>query len=250
MPWTKEPTRSKRVIYEADPNSTWYTPPAIVGLAIEVLRSIFLDPCTSDRNPTGAAVFLTAEIDALATSWPAPQQGIPATAWCNPPYGKGIDLWLELLAQWRAQALATHPEAATLALVPSRPGSRWYARATQAADIVCELRGRPTFWLEGPDRSFAPAQHPARWGCTLLYSGPDRVRVLRRLRAVGAARYGTRRPTAPARPAAPRTDDRQVELFPALLPPQAAAETLDHAWPANVTSIDHKPRRVSARAKR
>lgn len=217
------PASNKRVIYAAATDDTYYTPWHILELALAVLgKPIDLDPCTDPSNPLGARGFYAAE--GLNRSWLtfARRGGSHSVAsiWMNPPYGRETPAWLAKLEatitereQRRAElgllGVLAKPISA-LVLVPARPGARWYARATTSCDVVCELHGRLTFdRIERGIRQAAPA--PARWGSSLLYTGPHRAHAHKLLRAVGVTRYARRRVHPRERPSE-AADPRQTEI--------------------------------------
>jgi phage N-6-adenine-methyltransferase len=72
--------------------------------------------------------------DALTVeSWASP-------AWCNPPYGKGIDRWLEKFVEQSSQHSNT-----IVALLPARTETLWWAKGiVPYADIIF-LTGRVPF---------------------------------------------------------------------------------------------------------
>src|SRR5690242_13605881 len=62
----------------------WYTPPALLRAAREVLGSIELDPasCELANKTVGASRYYDKQTDGLQQSWHA------ETVWLNPPYCK------------------------------------------------------------------------------------------------------------------------------------------------------------------
>jgi len=69
----------------------WLTPPHI----IQALGEFDLDPCASINRPWDTARHhYTIEDDGLVQPW-------FGRIWLNPPYGKGMEDWLRLLAQHR-----------------------------------------------------------------------------------------------------------------------------------------------------
>jgi hypothetical protein len=105
----------------------WYTPPEVFqALAI----SFDLDPA----SPTGgvpwvpAERFLSQADDGLMQPW-------AVRVWLNPPYGRGIDRWLERLAR--------HGDG--LALVFARTDTHWYQEIARQATALCFVAGRLSF---------------------------------------------------------------------------------------------------------
>lgn len=230
---------NRRVIYTAHDSAEWYTPLPLRQLARSILGSvrspadrwpITLDPATSEANPLGASAVVTKDtghFPELQSSDPyvrgvawgdvMAEQGIGgcATLWLNPPYGRAIGDWLLSVEHARDHLRDFRTQLASLVLVPARPGARWYASSTRWADLVCELDGRVRFdVLERGKQVTGPS--PARWGCALLYTGPERRRIGSLLRGFGVVRIGCVRPTYRAKPG--QGDPRQQELFGNVVP--------------------------------
>jgi hypothetical protein len=118
----------------APPKSVeWYTPPEVfTALAL----SFDLDPAA----PVGGVPWVPAARsfspadDGLAQPW-------TGRVWLNPPYGRGVALWLDRLAQ--------HGDG--LALVFARTDTRWYQVVVRQATALCFVAGRLSFVR--PDRS-------------------------------------------------------------------------------------------------
>jgi DNA N-6-adenine-methyltransferase (Dam) len=113
----------------ADTGSTveWYTPPEIfesLGITFDV------DPCAP---PGGlpwvpAARFYSQADDGLRQPW-------AGRVWLNPPYGAGIELWME--------KLAAHGNG--IALVHARTSTVWWRTAMSTATAVCFVAGGVRF---------------------------------------------------------------------------------------------------------
>ena len=106
----------------------WYTPPEIfvaLGLRFD------LDPAA----PPGGVSWVPAKRsysrldDGLAQPW-------HGRVWLNPPYGPGINRWLE--------RLAVHGNG--LALVFARSDASWFHEACRQATAVCLIAGRLRFY--------------------------------------------------------------------------------------------------------
>lgn len=248
-----------KVIYEENRSPEWYTPGWLRVLTTQVLaphahcasgearkHAITIDPATISSNPLNAAIART-----LATAEGAPPDGHAwaralltdhggpggcVTLWLNPPYGRGIGDWLAAIEVCRVKLHERASQLASLALVPARPGAAWYALECERADVVCELRGRVTFEADST-AGIVASKDPARWGSTLLYTGPDRVQVARALREHGRTTIARARPRYPrsGRPgAAGREDGRQLPL----------------AWAPNVVPLEPRQGRARKRARK
>lgn len=76
-------------------------------------------------------------------------------AWCNPPYGKGVEGWLEKFRGQRALGNTV------VALIPARTESRWWAKGiVPYADIIF-LTGRVPF-VGGPSLQTDPMTGKAK----------------------------------------------------------------------------------------
>lgn len=102
---------------------TWLTPPAI----IESLGPFDMDPCAHPDNKTAKRLVVLPE-DGLAAEW-------NGRVWCNPPYGLGIQKWLEKLAD--------HGDG--IALVFARTDTRWFHSVCERASALLFLRRRIHF---------------------------------------------------------------------------------------------------------
>lgn len=60
------------------------------------------------------------------------------TVWMNPPYGRGIDMWLKKAFESRATATI-------VCLIPSRTDSQWWHRYVMQADEIRFIKGRLRF---------------------------------------------------------------------------------------------------------
>lgn len=127
--------------------TNWQTPPGL----IERLRKQFnftIDVAASPEN-TITSAYLTGPCTkrdpefktcacGLCSSWAI--LGTDGYAWCNPPYGKGIDKWLGKAVyeqDWHSMG--------SVLLVPNATDTRWWAYAYTVASEVRLLEGRVGF---------------------------------------------------------------------------------------------------------
>lgn len=136
----------------------WYTPRHIfdaLGIRFD------LDPASPVDGPVPwvpASTFYSVVDDGLAQPW-------IGRVWLNPPYGPGINRWLDRLAD--------HGDG--VALVPVRVESVWGQRALTAADVVCFIAGRIRFIQRDGRRSADPT-----FGSMLLGYGTQCADAVRR----------------------------------------------------------------------
>lgn len=115
----------------------WQTPEHL----LEAVRDYFggripLDAATAPDNPTKAVLFFTGENEAkdgLHNPW-------RTAAFCNPPYGRVIRLWLEKIVKETRRGTE---------IVTLLPCARWeqgyFHQALEAANMVCFIRKRVSF---------------------------------------------------------------------------------------------------------
>jgi|CXWL01.1.fsa_nt_gi phage N-6-adenine-methyltransferase len=115
-------------------DTTWQTPPELLVPPREYWGgAIPFDVATSITNPTAALGYWTAIDDALAREW-------PKALWVNPPYGKGLRLWLLKMAD------AAQKGSEIISLLPcARWEQRYFQTALAQANAVCMIRKRVNF---------------------------------------------------------------------------------------------------------
>lgn len=105
----------------------WFTPKSVFD-ALGV--NFDLDVCSPglDLAHVPAKRAFTQEDDGLSQEW----EGF---VWCNPPYGRGIEKWLDKCAEHRN----------CIALVPSRTDTKWFQKYAATADLILFPAGRIRF---------------------------------------------------------------------------------------------------------
>lgn len=140
----------------------WYTP-AWVFTALAT--SFTLDPCSPGEGLTHvpAERHLTQADDGLTADW-------DGMVWCNPPYGRGIEKWLEKCISHAARG------GDAIALVPNRTDTRWWQYAASLADGMTLLEGRVKFHRGNKDAE--PKGSPGT-GSTFFAFGTEAFVTLR-----------------------------------------------------------------------
>ncbi|GHU72158.1 DNA N-6-adenine-methyltransferase of bacteriophage [Clostridia bacterium] len=90
----------------------WETPQAFFDKLDDEFH-FDLDVCATAENAKVARYF-TKEQDGLAQSWAG------SVAWCNPPYGKGIELWCQKCYESSLNGVTV------VLLVPVRSSTKWF----------------------------------------------------------------------------------------------------------------------------
>lgn len=111
-------------------SNEWATP-AILFKALNAEFHFTLDPCATPENAKCKAYF-TQEDDGLEQDWAGHR------VFMNPPYGRGIERWMEKLATSECRI--------GVALVPAGVDTKWWWRWVEPyADEICFVIGRVRF---------------------------------------------------------------------------------------------------------
>jgi hypothetical protein len=120
-------------------DTEWYTPPAILEAAHEVLGAIDLDPASSDAqqelSPVKAARYHTVDDSGLDVPW-------RGRVWLNPPYARG---WIDRFVAMMVQSYQAGDMVAGILLTNSATETKWWRMAAGACDAVCFPTGRVRF---------------------------------------------------------------------------------------------------------
>lgn len=133
-----EPTPDKFAVLnstrsEANPDAdNWRTPKDFLDRVKEVLVEIDLDPCADPDHSVPAQFHFAEPYDGLIRPW-------YGCVYMNPPYSQMLDWALKLTHEIERG----HVQEA-IALVPARPGSRWWRTLSQNS-LLCLINGRLTF---------------------------------------------------------------------------------------------------------
>lgn len=129
---------------------TQLTPAYVLEPVREALGgTIALDPCTTPDNPVGALDFYTPPADGADIRWIAP------TVFCNPPYGKARERWVERCIEAGANG------SMVVLLIPAATDTRIFQRALSTSTAVVFIRGRVKFGVLRPNRRQVAASHPS-----------------------------------------------------------------------------------------
>lgn len=121
---------SKMRIHHSSNKGDWETPRELFD-QLNAEFKFSLDAAASRKN-TKVVSYYTKEDNGLVQPW-------KGTVWVNPPYGRGIDKWVE-------KAIASARAGATVVmLMPARFDTRWGQALLNHADEVRYVAGRVTF---------------------------------------------------------------------------------------------------------
>ena len=123
-------------------NVDWYTPPYI----FEALNYTFdLDPCSPplERYKTRAKNhYILPDKDGLINDW-------FGVVWLNPPFGRGIEKWVDKMYNHNQGVLLTH--------VTALP-NKWFHQYFDKYRSICFVKGRINF-INGLGQSAGSAAH-------------------------------------------------------------------------------------------
>lgn len=129
-------------------SNTWLTPPHI----LQPLGAFDTDPCAPEENPAWAntPTAYTETDNGLIQPW-------EGRVWLNPPYGRGIEKWLQRMAEH-----TTTGNGSGIALIFARTDTKaWQHWVFPYAHSILWVAGRLTFYTPagepGPTSAAAPS---------------------------------------------------------------------------------------------
>lgn len=138
----------------------WYTPPAYIEAAREVMGDIDLDPASSAaaNKIVGAKEYYTKKEDGLKYEW-------KGRVWMNPPYAQP-------LIEHFSNALVDEQDKGNVhescVLVNNATETEWFQNLAESADAICFPSGRVKF-ADVNGKPGAPLQ-----GQAVVYRGPNK----------------------------------------------------------------------------
>lgn len=130
---------TRQVMHSSAPGD-WATPQDFFDQVNEAFK-FTLDTCATFTNKKCHAYYGDG-IDGLAAPWH--REGCN---WCNPPYGRGIGVWIEKAIMERDRGCAS------VLLVPARTDTKWFQLAFMNATKLFLVPGRLKF---GGSKDAAP----------------------------------------------------------------------------------------------
>ena len=108
----------------------WATPQEFYD-AWNAVYQFDLDAAATDANAKAPRYF-TKDTDGLTQPW-------HGAVWCNPPYGRGIDKWIQ------KGYMAARNGATVVMLIPARTDTRWWHDYVARAAEIHFIKGRLKF---------------------------------------------------------------------------------------------------------
>jgi hypothetical protein len=166
-------SRGKNPHGDSDAPTEWYTPPKYVEMAKKVLGEIDLDPASNAvaQKWIKAGKHFTIDDNGLIQPW-------FGRVWCNPPYGRQVNRWLE-------KALASYEsgEVDAAILLLNRTGAFWYKQLKKKVTAICEVDTRIAFLDANENKQSSP-----RYYNDFLYFGKDVEQFKQVFEAIGEVR--------------------------------------------------------------
>jgi ParB family chromosome partitioning protein len=153
----REAVKKAHVAHNAG-NNEWYTPPAHIEAARNVLGGFDLDPASSEvaNRTVRADMIFTAEDDGLRREWPV------GRIWMNPPYAQ------PLMGEFASRFAAEVRRGSTgIVLVNNATETAWFQEIAAECVAICFPKSRIRF-LDPDGNPGAPLQ-----GQAIIYCGPD-----------------------------------------------------------------------------
>lgn len=150
-------------------NDTWLTPPHI----LTPLGTFDTDPCAPEENPTwtNTRIAYTEADNGLIQPW-------GGRVWLNPPYGRGIDKWLQHMAEH-----VTHHNGSGIALIFARTDTKaWQDWVFPYAHSILWVRKRLRFYTPDGEEGYTTAGAPS----ALIAYTPEDTKILSESGIVGA----------------------------------------------------------------
>lgn len=116
----------------------WETPQELFDLLDMDFGGFDLDGAANDKNHKCPSWLGPGGLVGNAFEW-EPNDHVPMSIWCNPPYGKALGDWMAIFRAW---ARSGHT---VVALVPNSTDCLWFRTAAQDALEVRLLTGRVQF---------------------------------------------------------------------------------------------------------
>ena len=133
----------------------WETPQSLFDKLNEEF-SFVLDVCALPTNAK-CARFISPEQNGLTTSWGATSCHRDSF-WMNPPYGKGIDLWVEKAYRVSGSGVRV------VCLLPARTNAPWWHDYCMKATEIRFVRKKVSFG--------GPIEGVPFWGSAIVIFGP------------------------------------------------------------------------------
>ena len=158
------------VTYNSGRNE-WYTPPAIIEAACNVMGSIDLDPasCHEANKIVKATKYYDIDDNGLNYGW-------EGNVWLNPPYARGlVKMFVDHLL------LANFDQA--IVLVNNSTETIWSQLLMERADTMCFVKGRISFLSSADDSG---TYRKGLQGSVIYGLGIDQAKFLQEFRKFGA----------------------------------------------------------------
>ena len=149
--------KETQVVMFSSKTGEWATPQEFFDKLSWRFGPFDLDPCADPTN-TKCANFFTEAENGLAKSW------VGFTSFVNPPYGRGIDQWIE-----KAYNESRNEDTKVVMLIPARTDTKYWHKYVMKADEVYFVKGRLKF---GDSENSAPFP-----SAVVVFDGTNRQQI-------------------------------------------------------------------------
>ena len=156
-PWGAQVDKKVQKVMFSSKTGNWATPQDFFNKLDWRFGPFDLDPCASPHN-TKCANFFTEAENGLE------KNGQGFTCFVNPPYGRGIDKWIE-----KGYNEAMKSETKVVMLIPARTDTKYWHKYVMKADEVYFVKGRLKF---GDSENSAPFP-----SAVVVFDGTNRQQI-------------------------------------------------------------------------
>jgi site-specific DNA-methyltransferase (adenine-specific) len=149
--------KNTQVLMFSSKSTDWSTPQDFFEKLNWRFGPFDLDPC-AESDSAKCATFFTEEDNGLTKDWEG------HTVFVNPPYGRGIDKWIE-----KAYNESRKPNTKVVMLVPARTDTKYWHKYIMVASQVYFVKGRLKF---GDSENCAPFP-----SAVVVFDGRNRQQV-------------------------------------------------------------------------
>ena len=133
--------KNTQVLMFSSKTGEWSTPQNFFDKLNWRFGPFDLDPC-ADGDSAKCDTFFSEDDDGLQKDWEG------HTAFVNPPYGRGIDKWIE-----KAYEESRKPDTKVVMLIPARTDTKYWHKYIMEASQIYFVKGRLKF---GDSQNCAP----------------------------------------------------------------------------------------------
>jgi site-specific DNA-methyltransferase (adenine-specific) len=148
-------------VHFSSENKEWETPDSVFK-PLQKEFDIVLDTCATSENKK-TNVYIDRKSNGLKANWFEVSSLLGGSCWMNPPYGRGIEQWVQKASQERDKG------ATVVALLPARTDTNWFH------NFIHEKEGVEVRFLKGRIK-FVDAESSAPFPSMIVIFTPKKVK--------------------------------------------------------------------------